>query len=181
METWFNLFFVIFWDFSKNVPEMWTILVLMICLIFWGIVGPKWSPYVAEVLLVTFDNSWTCSSVLKTFSSVPFLGNYYWAHIHLLLCEMPLQPTSVNAAASACGSLPAGLMCRYASDKYGWICCQILRAHGSDGAYDLDVQERALPDKVAPVVGKGERYIWPAHDEFVSLWRHEFVSIGRLI
>ena len=33
---------------SENVPELWTIFVLTIFFRLFGILGPKWSPYVAE-------------------------------------------------------------------------------------------------------------------------------------
>ena len=36
---------------SKNVPEVWTILVRNICGDLFGIFGTKWSPYVAEASL----------------------------------------------------------------------------------------------------------------------------------
>eukprot|EP00930_Biecheleria_cincta_P080965 TRINITY_DN694_c0_g1_i2.p1 TRINITY_DN694_c0_g1~~TRINITY_DN694_c0_g1_i2.p1 ORF type:complete len:624 (-),score=91.78 TRINITY_DN694_c0_g1_i2:199-2070(-) len=48
------------------------------------------------------------------------------------------------------GCLPAGLHCRYYSETHGWMPCNILRFHGSDGTYDLDVRQRASAGRVAP-------------------------------
>lgn len=51
---------------------------------------------------------------------------------------------------SSQGCLPAGLHCRYYSQTHGWMPCNILRFHGSDGTYDLDIRQRASAGRIAP-------------------------------
>lgn len=48
------------------------------------------------------------------------------------------------------GCLPEGLHCRYYSETHGWMPCNILRFHCSDGTYDLDIRQRASAGKIAP-------------------------------
>lgn len=68
--------------------------------------------------------------------------------------SLPQGPASEHREAGSFtpsqGCLPAGLRCRYHSDTHGWMPCSILRFHGSDGTYDLDVRQRASAGKIAP-------------------------------
>ena len=51
MGTYFRDIFDTFFENVRNVPEVITIFVRTNCLRSFGILGPKWSPYVAEASL----------------------------------------------------------------------------------------------------------------------------------
>jgi len=79
----------------------------------------------------------------------------------LTAASLPQGPASEHRGpgsfTTSQGCLPAGLRCRYYSDTHGWMPCSVLRFHGSDGTYDLDVRQRASPGKIAP----SSSHPWP--------------------
>ena len=118
------------------------------------------------------QTAWAATSTAITATpSVPAASGRFMVAPSALAATSTALAAPLSASATSVGysstprSLPPGLRCRYTSERYGWLTCQILRVNHSDGTYDLDIAQRVSSDKLAPAgesqTGLAGTCIWP--------------------
>lgn len=74
-------------------------------------------------------------------------------------CQMPQE-----SQRQAQGGFPlgVGLKCRYFSSEFGWLVGVVQGLNNEDGTFNLDCQQHAPPDRIAPIVDTSATEPWPA-------------------
>ena len=121
-----STFFDICWKEYKNVPEVWTFFVLTILLDFFGILGPKWSPYVAEASLCPpysqcgahtaaawFNSLWFVTLTPRPTASISIKLNNWIIHwiIYIICTYLRTLTPQAELALWGVGAFEAGGKC----------------------------------------------------------------------